>query len=147
MTFSVEIYHQFDTVIYPPPFLKENPKESLIAQAWKSFKDFFSGGGSTEHEDDGTAGATSIPAKFDVPSRDVLHQKCLQHYLSGYITILNQGSLPRSTNMDQVVDRICHIYNCLSSPKLHDGRHTCIAWTWGNARNVRCIQINSTVLM
>ena len=125
-------YHQFDTVIYPP-FLKETPKPSVIAQSFKMVKGFF---GFSEQEHDGKAGDTEIPATFKLPLKDETYEKCLQHYLSGALDVLSKGVLPHSYNVDQFVDGICHIYDCVSRPFLHDGDRNSVLWNWGNARDV-----------
>ena len=125
-------YHQFDTVIYPP-FLREAPKPSVIAQSVKMVKGWL---GFSEQEHDGKAGDTDIPATFKLPSKDAMHEKCLQHYLSESLKVLGKGSLPQSSNVDQFVDNICHIYDCVSRPFLHDGDMDSVLWKWGNARDV-----------
>ena len=143
----VETYHQFDTIIYPP-FLKEAPKPSVIAQPWKFVKTALFGGGSSEDEHDGTAGVTDIPAKFKIPPRSDVHEKCLEHYLSEYMRVLRQGSLPQSSSVDQLVHHICHIYDCVSSFTFHDGKKypDLFVWKWTNARNVGYDQIWNTVI-
>lgn len=107
-----------------------------LARGW------WHGGGSEGQEYDGTSEHMNISAKFTILSNDALRKKCLQHYLSEYITSLQQGSLPQSASVDEVVDCMCHIYGCIEELMLHDGKKRSEIWKW-HARDVSSIQIKS----
>ena len=151
---SIGIYHQFDTIIYPP-LLQETHEKSwreAAAQKWEAVKDvaksakkLFWGESSAGHERDGPGGATAVPNKNEFLSKDALRQKSLQCYLSEYITGFNQGSLPQWTNVDQSVDHISHMYECITNLTLHDGQSYSQPWPWANARQVSSVWISNTL--
>ena len=124
----------------PKASLKEMFVKRLMS-AKEAAIGWWHGAGSDEQERDGTAESMNIPDKSAILSNDALRAKCLQYYLSDYIAVLHLGSLPQSTRMDEFVDCICHIYNCIEILVLHDGRKRSepTTWRWANTRNVGCI--------
>ena len=141
--FCSGIYHQFDTFIYPPP-LKGTAKapKGWIAKKLNAVKEaakgWWHGGVPQGQEYDETAETMNVPDKVVLLSNNELRSKCLQHYLSDYLTVLHQGIPPQLVHLTEFVDFICHIYDCVKNLKLHDGRRGSepYVWIWRSARDV-----------
>ena len=118
---AVGIYHQFDTIIYPPPL------QEAHARSWgNTFKGIAK---KFMFREDSVAQDGQL-------SRDAVCQKSLQYYLSEYITGFKQGSLPQRASVADSVICICRIYDCISNPTLHDGQSYSQPWKWTNAQRV-----------
>ena len=118
---AVGIYHQFDTIICPPPLQEAHAKSWGDTVKGIAKKYIF--------REDSVAQDGPL-------SRDAVCQKSLQYYLSDYITGFKQGSLPQRASVADSVSCICCIYDCISSPTLHDGQSYSQPWMWTSAQSV-----------
>lgn len=90
-------YHQYDTVVYPKHL---KPPKTLYERTREKVKSALGIEGSKEEELE----------PFQIG------KLCLHIYLDGYKQKLCCGSFPQEPNLQNIVQGICHIFNCLHHP-------------------------------
>lgn len=93
-------YHQYDTVVYPKHLEPPKPWYERTKEKVKSALGI-----------EGSKGEESKPlSPFE------MGKLCLHNYLDGYKQKLCSGSFPEEADLQNVVQGICHIFNCLYRP-------------------------------